>query len=153
MVGLYDGREVTQFVADHNMWLINDAMKGYDVVVTFAGTSFDLPVLRQVFPRLYLPPVHIDLRWLLKRLGLTGVMWTASGLDWKLPSQRIVQRLMKAASNGAIFCLHEGRGSQAHAHVRPALEAVSQLIPLLMERGYHFETVSEILCPTISNNE
>lgn len=72
VVGLYDGREVAQYVADRNMWLLNDAMKGYDVVVTFAGTSFDLPVLRQVFPGLYVPPVHIDLRWVLKRLGLTG---------------------------------------------------------------------------------
>lgn len=72
VVGLYDGREVTQYVADRNMWLINDAMKGYDVVVTFAGTGFDLPVLRQVFPGMHLPPVHIDLRWVLKRLGFTG---------------------------------------------------------------------------------
>mgnify|MGYP000853816930 CR=1 FL=1 len=72
VVGLYDGEGVEQFVADRNMWLVNDAMKGYDVVVTFAGASFDLPVLRQVFPNLYVPPVHIDLRWVLKRLGLTG---------------------------------------------------------------------------------
>lgn len=72
MVGLYDGRQVTQYVASHNMWLLNDAMKEYDVVVTFAGASFDLPVLRQVFSRLIIPPVHIDLRWPLKRLGYTG---------------------------------------------------------------------------------
>ncbi len=72
VVGLYDGQEVRQFVAGHNMWLVNDAMKGYDVVVTFAGASFDLPVLRQVFLNLFIPPVHIDLRWPLKRLGYTG---------------------------------------------------------------------------------
>lgn len=72
VVGLYDGREVVQFVAERNMWLLNDAMKGYDVVVTFAGSTFDLPVLRQVFPNLCLPPLHIDLRWLLARLGMKG---------------------------------------------------------------------------------
>ncbi|MFH1058609.1 MAG: ribonuclease H-like domain-containing protein [Pseudomonadota bacterium] len=72
VVGLYDGREVTQFVAERNMWLLNDAMKGYDVVVTFAGSTFDLPVLRQVFPSLQVPPIHIDLRWVLARLGMKG---------------------------------------------------------------------------------
>lgn len=72
MVGLHDGARVEQYVAGHNMWLLNDAMKEYDVVVTFAGASFDLPVLRQVFGNLIIPPVHIDLRWPLKRLGYTG---------------------------------------------------------------------------------
>ncbi|MFH1035890.1 MAG: ribonuclease H-like domain-containing protein [Pseudomonadota bacterium] len=72
VVGLYDGQRVEQFVADHNMWLINDAMKEYDVVVTFAGSTFDLPVLRQAFGNLIIPPVHIDLRWPLKRLGYSG---------------------------------------------------------------------------------
>lgn len=72
VVGIYDGVQVTQYVADNNMWLVNDALKEYDVVVTFAGASFDLPVLRQNFPNLYLPPVHIDLCPTLKRLGLKG---------------------------------------------------------------------------------
>lgn len=72
VVGLYDGARVEQYVAGHNMWLLNDAMKEYDVVVTFAGSSFDLPVLRQVFAKLIIPPVHIDLRWPLKRLGYIG---------------------------------------------------------------------------------
>jgi hypothetical protein len=72
VVGIYDGARVEQFVTERNMWLINDALKGYDVVVTFAGASFDLPVLRQVFPNLYLPPVHIDLKPVLGRLGLKG---------------------------------------------------------------------------------
>ncbi|MFZ5586487.1 MAG: ribonuclease H-like domain-containing protein [Thermodesulfobacteriota bacterium] len=72
VVGLYDGQRVEQYVADSNMWLLNDAMKGYDVVLTFAGSTFDLPVLRQVFPNLFVPPIHIDLRWLLARLGLKG---------------------------------------------------------------------------------
>jgi uncharacterized protein len=70
--GLYDGPRGGQFGAGYNMWLINDAMKEYDVVVTFAGSTFDLPVLRQAFHNLIMPPVHIDLRWPLKRLGHAG---------------------------------------------------------------------------------
>ena len=72
VVGLYDGEKVAQYVSNNNMWLINDAMKPHFVVCTFAGKSFDIPVLKNVFPNMYIPPVHIDLRWVLKRLGLTG---------------------------------------------------------------------------------
>ncbi|RJX35487.1 MAG: exonuclease [Desulfarculus sp.] len=72
VVGLYDGREVRQYVAGRDLHEASQAMAGYEVVVTFAGASFDLPVLRQVFSRLLVPPVHIDLRWLLRRLGLRG---------------------------------------------------------------------------------
>ncbi len=72
VVGVYDGRGVEQLRADHNMWLINDILKEYDVVVTFAGASFDLPVLRRVFPNMFIPPIHIDLKPPLKQLGLSG---------------------------------------------------------------------------------
>lgn len=72
VVGLYDGRRVEQLVANHNMEFVNDCMRGYDVVVTFAGTSFDVPVLRKAFPLIHVPPIHIDLRWVLKRLGYKG---------------------------------------------------------------------------------
>lgn len=72
VVGLWDGERLEQLVADHNMWLINDCMIDYDVVCTFSGSCFDVPVLKQNFPLIYLPPVHIDLRFLLKRLGLRG---------------------------------------------------------------------------------
>lgn len=72
VVGVYDGAEVVQYVSGHNMWLINDALKEYDVVCTFAGASFDLPVLRREFPNMHLPPIHIDLKHPLKQLGHTG---------------------------------------------------------------------------------
>jgi uncharacterized protein len=72
VVGLYDGADVTQFVAGQNLHEVDQAMAGYEVVVTFAGSSFDLPVMKGVFPRLMVPPVHIDLRWVLRRLGHQG---------------------------------------------------------------------------------
>jgi uncharacterized protein YprB with RNaseH-like and TPR domain len=71
-VGLYDGKHVEQFVAGRNLHELDHSMRGYDIVCTFAGGTFDLPVLKGVFANLYIPPVHIDLRWVLKRLGYTG---------------------------------------------------------------------------------
>ena len=42
------------------------------VVVTYNGTLFDLPFIQKEFPNVQLPPIHIDLRYLAKRVGLTG---------------------------------------------------------------------------------
>jgi peptidoglycan/xylan/chitin deacetylase (PgdA/CDA1 family) len=80
-----------------------------------------------------------------RELGLTGVMWTGIGLDWKLPSGRIAERLFGYARNGAILCLHDGRGAQPQPDIEPMLEAVRHLLPELAARGFGFETVSQIL--------
>jgi uncharacterized protein YprB with RNaseH-like and TPR domain/predicted nuclease with RNAse H fold/dephospho-CoA kinase len=41
-------------------------------LVTFNGTLFDLKFLKKTFGEIALPPVHIDLRYLSRRVGLTG---------------------------------------------------------------------------------
>lgn len=80
-----------------------------------------------------------------KELGLTGVMWTAIGLDWKLGEDAIANRLLAAASNGAIFCLHDGRAQQARPDASPTVGALKKLLPELRQRGYRSVTLSEIL--------
>src|SRR5262249_25157992 len=49
-----------------------DALKTAATLVTFNGTLFDLRFLKRAFGDLVLPPVHIDLRYLARRAGLTG---------------------------------------------------------------------------------
>jgi peptidoglycan/xylan/chitin deacetylase (PgdA/CDA1 family) len=83
-----------------------------------------------------------------RRLNLLGVMWTVIGLDWKLTADRIARRVLAGAGNGGIICLHDGRGVQANPDVDATLEAVGRLIPALQSRGFAFETVSQLLCPT-----
>jgi uncharacterized protein YprB with RNaseH-like and TPR domain/predicted nuclease with RNAse H fold/dephospho-CoA kinase len=41
-------------------------------IVTFNGSLFDLPFVRQEFPGLSIPLAHIDLRFLARRVGLSG---------------------------------------------------------------------------------
>jgi len=102
-------------------------------------------------PRYFRAP--FGLRWFglgeaQQRLDLMGVMWTTLAMDWKWPSERIIQRLTRGASNGAIFCLHDGRQLETKPDIRVTLESVRELLPKLMEQGFHFEKVSDILCPT-----
>jgi peptidoglycan/xylan/chitin deacetylase (PgdA/CDA1 family) len=101
-------------------------------------------------PRLLRAPFGV--RWfgfndMQERLGLTGVMWTVIGRDWTLHSQDIANRVLRNASDGAIICLHDGRGTEAQPDVSQTIEAVRRIVPALVEQGYHFETVSQILCP------
>jgi peptidoglycan/xylan/chitin deacetylase (PgdA/CDA1 family) len=83
-----------------------------------------------------------------RRLSLTGVMWSAIGYDWKRNSDAVFGHLAKRASNGAILCLHDGRELRVRPDIGVTVEAVRRLVPTLLERGYEFETVSRLICPT-----
>jgi len=80
-------------------------------------------------------------------LNLKGVMWSVIGRDWTLPAEAIASRVLGRVSSGDIICLHDGRGTLKDPDVRPTVEAVRRIVPELLEKGYHFETVSQLLCP------
>jgi peptidoglycan/xylan/chitin deacetylase (PgdA/CDA1 family) len=82
------------------------------------------------------------------RLRLLGVMWTVIGLDWKLDAASITARVMSRVRNGAIICLHDGRQLVSRPDVRSTVDAVQQIVPSLISRGFKFQTVSQLLCPT-----
>lgn len=87
-----------------------------------------------------------------RRVGLAGVMWTVIGYDWSRTADEVVERVARRVSNGAIICLHDGRELRAKPEIGPTVDAVRRLVPLLSDRGYTFETVSRLLCPTTSCN-
>ena len=72
MVGLFDGHRYEVFIDGQNLQDLPSRLKKYSVVVTFNGAGFDLRFLRITFPDLELPPIHIDLRWVTRRLGYRG---------------------------------------------------------------------------------
>lgn len=79
-------------------------------------------------------------------LGLTGVMWSTIGLDWKLNGDGVLKRLTAGIRGGAIFCLHDGRQTEEKPDISATLDAVRRLIPLLKAQGYAMVTVSELIC-------
>ncbi len=72
VVGLYDGRKYELFLDGDNLEDLPQALQKYSVMVTFNGSGFDLRFLKIAFPELVLPPVHIDLRWVTRKLGMKG---------------------------------------------------------------------------------
>jgi peptidoglycan/xylan/chitin deacetylase (PgdA/CDA1 family) len=83
-----------------------------------------------------------------RQLGLLGIMWTVIALDWKLTGRAISSRLLRGACNGAILCLHDGRQLEERPDLSQMLQSLRETIPALLDRGYQFETVSQLLCPT-----
>ena len=91
----------------------------------------------------------IGMRPVQKRLGLLGVMWTVIGMDWKWPADRIADYVLGKSAPGGIICLHDGRDIQVNPDISEMLTAVRKIVPILQDRGYHFETISELLRPDI----
>ena len=77
------------------------------------------------------------------KLGLLGVMWSVIGRDWVLDGPAVAQRISRVG-NGDIICLHDARELAPNPDIRPTLEAVRLAVPMLLEQGFRFETVSDI---------
>lgn len=72
LIGLYNGKEFKVYVRHQNLPDFKDEIEKYSLLVTYNGSLFDLPFLSSEFGEINFPPVHIDLRFLLRRLGYTG---------------------------------------------------------------------------------
>ena len=65
------------------------------------------------------------------------ILWTMDTLDWKDRDARtIVDKVLASAQDGAIILLHDIYGT--------TIDAVTELVPELIERGYQIVTVSEM---------
>jgi hypothetical protein len=72
VIGLYDGKKVKSFINGVDLDSFETEIARYDMVVTFNGACFDLPYILRAFPSISLPKVHVDLRFLMGRLGYRG---------------------------------------------------------------------------------
>jgi uncharacterized protein YprB with RNaseH-like and TPR domain len=70
-VALYDGRRLRSYVLGHNLDDFRGEVREYALLVTYNGSTFDLPFLRRQL-RVELPQAHIDLRFVLGSLGYRG---------------------------------------------------------------------------------
>lgn len=70
-ITLYDGREIFTYVWGENLEDFIDDVSRYQVLVTFNGKSFDMPMIERHF-RTTLPHAQIDLRYVLSSLGYKG---------------------------------------------------------------------------------
>ena len=68
---LWDGTELKTYVQGENLRDFQDDILDYSMLVTYNGSSFDLPFIAHWF-NIELPHAHIDLRHTLASVGLKG---------------------------------------------------------------------------------
>jgi uncharacterized protein YprB with RNaseH-like and TPR domain len=75
-IGLCDRLGPRLFLAGRNLHQFPEVARGHAMLVTFNGSSFDLPILRRAFPDWRPPVCHLDLHHALVRLGREGGLKT-----------------------------------------------------------------------------
>jgi uncharacterized protein YprB with RNaseH-like and TPR domain len=72
VVTIHGAGRTRTFVADEDLEELPAYLRRFRLLSTFNGRLFDVPFLEYRFPALVVPRVHIDLRFLLYRLGYAG---------------------------------------------------------------------------------
>ncbi len=99
-------------------------------------------------PRLFRPPYGCrapGLREVERELGLTEVLWTVIGRDWRASAPAIAQRVLQGAGPGGIICLHDGDGVRARPDRSRTVASLKDFLPVLLDEGYSFVTAGAML--------
>lgn len=70
-IALYDGKQIRHYVNGINLDDFVSDIRGYDLIITYNGKRFDVPIIESFF-NITLPHAHIDLRYVLKPIGFSG---------------------------------------------------------------------------------
>lgn len=94
--------------------------------------------------KLFRPPegaMTDTMRKVVKELGYTSVFWTLDTRDWAhTPPDQISDYIIQNAKNGDIILMHDYIGANS-----PTVKALESFIPILLDQGFTFVTVSELL--------
>lgn len=72
IIGIYNGRDLRVYQKGRDLEQFREDIGQFGLIVTFFGTTFDLPFLCRRFPGLSFDQLHVDLCYAMRRLGLRG---------------------------------------------------------------------------------
>jgi peptidoglycan/xylan/chitin deacetylase (PgdA/CDA1 family)/GT2 family glycosyltransferase len=103
-------------------------------------------------PNLFRPPHGFRTPWLMRavrHLGYTVVTWDNMTSDWKAEKSgdEIIRAIVRRAKPGGVIVLHDGRDTRLSYDRSQMLKALPFVIETLMERGFEFVTIPELLVP------
>ncbi len=77
---------------------------------------------------------------LLHQWNYRPVMWSVVPEDWERPGVSVVvQRVLRQVQNGSLIVLHDG-----YCGGQDVAQTTAQLIPQLLQQGYHFITIDQL---------
>ncbi len=120
------------------------SMSDKDILMEIEGCEDALFSLAEYRPRFVRPPegaMSDTVRQVVKDLNYRIILWDVDTHDWAhTPPEEICRHVLEEIDAGGIILMHDFIG-----HNSPTPAALRLLIPALLERGYHFVTVGELL--------
>jgi len=101
-------------------------------------------------PTLFRPPHGFRSPWLMRavrNLGYKAVTWDNMTSDWdaEKSGDEIVLAILRRAKPGGVIVLHDGRDTRLNYDRSHMLLALPFVIETLLERGFEFVTIPELL--------
>jgi peptidoglycan/xylan/chitin deacetylase (PgdA/CDA1 family) len=134
-------------IGNHTFHHVCPDQKGINSHVLREELSRCEKVIQQVTdtsPKIFRPPQgnwNEELYSLAREKDYDIVLWSIDTLDWAhTPSDKIAQHVIERAQSGDIILMHD-----YHSNSCTTTDALRQIIPALLSRGFHFVTVSELL--------
>ncbi len=72
VIGIFYQNKYFPFVKGKNLYYAEKILEKVPIWVTFAGTNFDIPFVKKLFPHVKNPLIHIDIFPLSAKIGLRG---------------------------------------------------------------------------------
>jgi peptidoglycan/xylan/chitin deacetylase (PgdA/CDA1 family) len=121
----------------------------WDVRRDLATATADVAQVTGAAPRWYRPPYGVlssGTLWATAELGLTPVLWTAWGLDWRAgPADGVVAAVMRSLKDGGTVLLHDSDCTSRPGSWRSTLAALPLLAGELRSRDLAVRTLGEHL--------
>jgi peptidoglycan/xylan/chitin deacetylase (PgdA/CDA1 family)/GT2 family glycosyltransferase len=101
-------------------------------------------------PTLFRPPHGFRSPWLMRavrNLGYKVVTWDNMTSDWdaEKSGDEIVLAILRRAKPGGVIVLHDGRDTRPNYDRSRMIQALPSVIETLLERGFEFVTIPELL--------
>ena len=143
-IGMLDARGPRILLAERDLALFPEVAQSWQLLVTFNGGSFDLPILRRAFPEWQPPAAHVDLRHVLPRLGHRG---TLKELEQRLSALHLTRppHLAELSGFGASRLFRQGRAGDRAAFRRFAEYNLYDVIGLRTLAAFAYNALLERL--------
>lgn len=136
-------------IGNHTYTHINVSKNGYNKIKKeVLDTQDAIKSVIGVYPKVFRPPyraISKDMCEIIKENNMNIVLWSyVDARDWSNPGVRsIVKTIEDGVKNGCIILLHDY--NKVRTPKSQTIEALEIMIPDLLQKGYKFVTVSELI--------
>lgn len=136
-------------IGNHTYTHINVSKQGYNTIQKeIYDTQDAIKSVTGIEPKVFRPPyraVSKDMCRIIKEKNMNIVLWSyVDAKDWQNPGvNSIVKSIENGVQNGCIILLHDY--NKIRSPKSQTIEALDIMIPDLIEKGYKFVTVSELI--------